>query len=486
MTGTPAVRAREAALVIAASAAVERWPIPARTPREVWCGRQLWRAMWADAPSPLESVLGPERSRPALLRAEGFWAMAVATLGLVAVLLPHPPLADLRTPTAVGVLVAVILIGAGCVWKAEAFSDLASNALVGLAVGGIPLVVLLVGPGLQVGTAAIVASGISMFVFERRRVATLGCLGLAAGYALVLGTQPGYPAPFQRWLLVVGCMVASSVALAWLVGIVEQLAVQEREGRARLAEAHLQLAELNDRLARRVDDQVEEICALNRLKRFLSPQIAEAVLADGTGACLEPHRQRIAVVFCDLRGFTSFASAVAPEEVMDVLRTYFATVGELVRRYDATVGTFAGDGVMAYFGDPVPHEDPAGAAVAMAVELSRPMHDLVERWRRRGFDLGYGVGIAYGYATMGTIGFESRSEYTPLGPVVNLASRLCGVAADGEILIDDVARAAVFDRIESDERRVELRGYRAPVAAHRVLDWLPTSDRADLDARLAV
>jgi adenylate cyclase len=269
-------------------------------------------------------------------------------------------------------------------------------------------------------------------------------------------------------------MVASSVSIGWLVAIVEELAIQERHGRLQLDAAHQSLASLNSSLEEQVVRQVEEIDSLNRLRRFLSPQVAEAVLRDGSGGFLQPHRERIAVVFCDLRGFTGFASEVAPEEVIEVLHVWFTTVGELFRRYDATVGTVAGDGVMAYFGDPVPHDDPAGAAVAMAVELREPMERQRASWDRRGFSLGYGVGIAYGYATMGTIGFDGRHEYTPLGPVVNLASRLCGAAADGEILIDDRAHVAVSDRVVAAERLVDLRGYRTAIAAHNVCEWLPT------------
>ena len=438
--------------------------------------------MYGDRPSPLEIVLGRDRYLPVLMRVEALWVMAVGLVGIVALALPRPHIDDLHAQAVISLLGVVVLLAGWFALRADELSELVGNAMVAVAIGGIPLIIWLCGPGLSVSIAAMVAAGISNFVFQRRRVAILSSIGLAVGYALVVALQAGHPAPVQRWAIVVGCMVASSVSIGWLVAIVEELAIQERQGRLDLDAAHRSLAVLNTSLEERVERQVTEIDSLNRLRRFLSPQVAEAVLRDGSGAFLQPHRERIAVVFCDLRGFTGFASEVAPEEVIEVLHTWFATVGELFQRYDATVGTVAGDGVMAYFGDPVAHDDPAGAAVAMAVDLRTPMEQHRRSWDRRGFALGYGVGIAYGYATMGTIGFDRRREYTPLGPVVNLASRLCGAAADGEILIDDRAHVAVSDRVDADERLVELRGFRMPIAAHNVLDWLPTSRRLPVEA----
>jgi adenylate cyclase len=196
------------------------------------------------------------------------------------------------------------------------------------------------------------------------------------------------------------------------------------------------------------------------------------VLADGDETLLAPHRRRIAVVFCDLRGFTHFSSDAAPEETIEELHDYFQVVGEHLEASEATVGMFAGDGIMAYFGDPVPHPDPAGAAVAMCMALREPMAQLQARWDRRGYDLGYGIGVAYGFATMGTIGFRARSEYTPLGPVVNLASRLCSAARDGEVLVDSRTIDAVADRVEAQERSLSLRGFDLPITAYDVTAWL--------------
>ncbi len=445
--------------------------------------RRLGTALSNDSPGPLEIVLGPDRYLPTLLRAEGLWVVSVAAVGLVGLALPTPDLPGLQAGAVAVLLGLVVLAGSWLVLRADHVSVRTGNLLVAVAIAGIPLIVHLLGPSLQVSTAVVVAAGISNFVFQRRRMAILSSVALAVGYALVLATQDGYAAPVQRWLVVVASMTASSVSLAWLVGIVEALAVQERDGRIQLDAAHGELASLNEQMAHRIDAQVEEIGALNRLRRFLSPQVAEAVLQGGE-ASLAPHRQQIAVLFCELRGFTGFANEAAPEDVIEVLDAWFASLGELLDRYEANVGTVAGDGLMVYFGDPLPHPDPAGAAVKMAVDMRRPMEQLVGAWKRRGYSLGYGISIAYGFATMGTIGFESRSEYTPLGNVVNLASRLCESTGDGDILIDDRTHVAVADRVVSEERLLQLRGYREPIPAHHIVAWRtadPPSGAGDPD-----
>ena len=214
-------------------------------------------------------------------------------------------------------------------------------------------------------------------------------------------------------------------------------------------------------------DQVDELGRLNGLRRFLSAPVADAVLS-GDVSVLEPHRRQIAVLFCDLRGFTSFASGAEPEDVVDVLDDYYRTIGDVLRRYDATVGTFAGDGVMAYLGDPVPCEDAAAKAVAMAVDLREPLRRLAGSWTRLGHPIGFGIGISYGYATLGMIGFEGRNDYTALGSVVNLAARLCEGAADGEILVDGRTYDAVRAAVEGDLVEVMVKGLTDPVTAYRV------------------
>lgn len=192
------------------------------------------------------------------------------------------------------------------------------------------------------------------------------------------------------------------------------------------------------------------------------------MLSAGADEILATHRRQIAVIFIDLRGFTGFSAVAEPEDVMDVLTEYYAAVGAVAKRLEATVGSFAGDGVMAYFNDPVPCDDPAGRALEMATSLRLPMADLRESWSRRGFSIGYGVGIAYGYATLGTIGFEERSDYTPIGSVVNLAARLVDEAADGEILLDGRAYEAVHNDVNATRVELELKGFAGSVAAYRV------------------
>ena len=230
-----------------------------------------------------------------------------------------------------------------------------------------------------------------------------------------------------------------------------------------------EIAEINSQLEQRVAEQVDELERLGRLRRFLSPQVADALLAVEDEGLLSPHRRQIAVFFCDLRGFTRFASGAEPEDVVEVLDTYYSTVGQGLRDYEATVGSFAGDGIMAYLNDPIPCDDPPRKAVEMALSLAPSMGTLVDSWKRKGFQLGYGVGIAYGYATLGTIGFEGRYDYTALGSVVNLAARLCGEAGAGELLVDQRIHDAVWDTITANSREVTLKGLPAPVNAYEVL-----------------
>ena len=164
------------------------------------------------------------------------------------------------------------------------------------------------------------------------------------------------------------------------------------------------------------------------LKRFLSPQIAELIVSAGDERLLESHRREITVVFCDLRGFTAFAETSEPEEVMGVLRQYHEALGQLIFHHEGTVEHFAGDGVVVLFNDPLPCPDPTARAVRMALAMRARVAELSESWRKQGHELGFGVGIAQGYATLGTIGFEGRYDYAAIGPVANLASRLCDEA----------------------------------------------------------
>jgi class 3 adenylate cyclase len=206
-----------------------------------------------------------------------------------------------------------------------------------------------------------------------------------------------------------------------------------------------ELAELNGSLERRVAEQVTEIERASRLKRFLPPQIADLVLASVTMEALQSHRREVTVVFCDLRGFTAFAEIAEPEEVMAILREYHASLGALIHAFEGTLERFVGDGVLVLFNDPIPCPDPCLRAARMAAAMRARLAELALRWRASGHSLGFGVGIAHGYATLGTIGFEGRSDYSAIGTVVNLAARLCAEAGDGHILVDAKVRAAIED-----------------------------------------
>jgi class 3 adenylate cyclase len=234
------------------------------------------------------------------------------------------------------------------------------------------------------------------------------------------------------------------------------------------------LATWNRTLEQRVADQVAEIERVGRLKRFLAPQIAELVLSSGDGRMLESHRRDISVVFCDLRGFTAFAETAEPEEVMTVLREYHAALGALVRAFEGTLERFTGDGVMVLFNDPLPCPDPPRQALRMAVEMRRCVGDLLVKWRKYGHDLGFGIGIAHGYATLGRIGSEERLDYTAIGTVVNLAARLCAEAASGQILVDSKVQASVEEIAETEPAgEFALKGLHRPVRAFNVRELRP-------------
>jgi class 3 adenylate cyclase len=208
-----------------------------------------------------------------------------------------------------------------------------------------------------------------------------------------------------------------------------------------------EVEKLNQQLEQRVTDQVGEIERMGRLRRFLPPQVADLIVASGTEKQLESHRREITALFCDLRGFTGFSEASAPEDVMALLREYHAAIGELIIKYSDTLERYAGDGVMVVFNDPVPVEKPALQAVLMALETREAMGALTEKWRELGHDVGFGIGIAHGYATLGTIGFDGRFDYAAIGTVSNVASRLCDEAKPGQILISPRVFTAVKDAV---------------------------------------
>ena len=230
-----------------------------------------------------------------------------------------------------------------------------------------------------------------------------------------------------------------------------------------------QLAEWNEKLEARVAEQVAELDRVGRLRRFLSPQVAELVMRDGEESVLEGHRREIVVVFCDLRRFTPFAETSEPEEVMSVLREYHAALGDLVARYEGTLERFTGDGLMVFFNDPLPCEDAAARAVAMAVAMRGRVRDLADTWTAHGHDLGFGVGIAQGFATLGRIGFEGRFDYAAIGSVTNLAARLCAEAAPWQVLITAKVQASAAETVVSEPvGELTLRGFSRPVSAFSV------------------
>jgi adenylate cyclase len=205
------------------------------------------------------------------------------------------------------------------------------------------------------------------------------------------------------------------------------------------------------------------------LRRFLPEPVIAAL--DNDTSLLEPHRRDIAVLFVDLRGFTSFTGSSDPEDVMKLIRDYHEVVGELVHKHAATVGHFAGDGVMLFWNDPLPCPDPCGNAVRCAIDLVVGMQKMGVDWARLGFEIGIGVGVAAGYATLGMLGFEGRYDYTAIGPVVNLAARLSGAARDGkEVLINQRAYAQLHDRVQAEQldEGLSLRGYADLVPAWHV------------------
>jgi class 3 adenylate cyclase len=230
-----------------------------------------------------------------------------------------------------------------------------------------------------------------------------------------------------------------------------------------------EVGELNRDLEARVAEQVDELGRVGRLKRFLAPQLAELIVSQGDEKILESHRREIVVVFCDLRGYTAFTETAEPEEVLDFLRQYHGALGPLVSQFEGTLDQFSGDGIMVFFNDPVPCPDPAERAVKMAMAMREVAGTLIAAWRRRGRMLGFGAGIAQGYATLGQIGFADRSGYTAIGTVCNLAARLCAEAKDGQILIAQLVAVAVEETTPLEEvGELTLKGLTQPVVAYNV------------------
>jgi class 3 adenylate cyclase len=231
-----------------------------------------------------------------------------------------------------------------------------------------------------------------------------------------------------------------------------------------------QLQAWNQKLEQRVADQLGQMERLGRLKRFFSPQLAELILSGGADDPLKSHRREVTVVFLDLRGFTAFAETSEPEEIMAVLREYHAAMGQVILSHEGTLERFAGDGMMVFFNDPVPVPDPGPRAVRMVMTMRDRLRELTATWKKRGFDLEFGAGIAQGYATIGAIGFEGRWDYGAIGTVTNLAARLCGEAKPGQVLVSQRVLASVEEVATAEPvGELQLKGFLRPVPAFNVI-----------------
>ncbi len=257
----------------------------------------------------------------------------------------------------------------------------------------------------------------------------------------------------------------------YLTKPVDQAALVSRvKSMLRIKALHDTVQDWGRTLEQRVTEQVAQLERFGRLKRFFSPQLAELILAGGAEDPLKSHRRDVVVVFLDLRGFTAFAETSEPEEIMGVLREYHAEMGQIILAYEGTLERFAGDGMMVFFNDPVPVPDAAQRAVRMSVAMHYRLAPVAAKWRKRGIDLGLGVGIAQGFATIGAIGFDGRWDYGAIGTVTNLAARLCGEAKPGQTLISTRVLSSVEDLVEIEPvGELQLKGFLKPVPAYNVI-----------------
>ena len=244
-----------------------------------------------------------------------------------------------------------------------------------------------------------------------------------------------------------------------------------------LAQQAKELEQFNARLGLQVSSQGDEIEKLARLKRFLAPEVARIVLEEQSQSMLESHRGYIVALFCDLRGFTGFSESMEPEEVMDVLQSYHQNMGRLVAEYGGTIDHRAGDGLMVFFNDPIPCDDPEQRAIGLALAMREEFNQMNIDWQKQDYQLGFGIGIACGYATLGLVGYEGRFDYTANGNVVNLAARFCDAAADGQILIGRRVYIKVEGRVEAEAvGELEFKGFSTPIAVYDLRRRIASAD----------
>jgi len=329
-----------------------------------------------------------------------------------------------------------------------------------------------------VGVEIAVGHGVIGVVAERKKMMRLGNIGASISYLTTVREklkEAGQLDPSQSTAKLPGLPnVQSQLAMPLLVKdrLIGVLAVESPRPNAFDELDEILLSIVANQAATAIENaqMYQMVEQLSRLKRFFSPHLAELIVAGGTEDPLKTHRREVTVVFLDLRGFTTFAELVEPEEVMSVLRDYHAEMGRLILEHGGTLERFTGDGMMIFFNDPVPVPNPAEHALRMALAMRERVQELSTKWRRRGYDLALGIGIAQGYATIGAIGFEGRWDYGAIGTVTNLAARLCGEATGNQILASLRVVGEVEDLIETEEvGPLVLKGFHKPVSAFSVL-----------------